>query len=171
MAADETLNFDWDDLGEVERSEAVLETLETLFERLDAHIDLANRLDKTNPFVVERVMQGCLAVVDMLYTGRQNTCVDAAAYYQVAAVPWHSLQPLPSPLSALLPLPACRYPSFTYRFPSSHPSLPVPFAFLIPFFTSPSPHLCLSLPSPSPFYCAPSSHACPLLTAVSRRYP
>lgn len=84
MATDEALTFEWDVLGEVERGEAVLETLDTLFERLDRHIEVTARQDLSNPHVVEGFMQSCLAVVDMLYARRENTCVDADAFYQVS---------------------------------------------------------------------------------------
>ena len=83
MAADEVINFDWDELGEVERGEAVLETLETLFDRLDRHIELTSRQDASNPHVVEYLMQSCLGFVDQIYTGRENTCVDPEAFYEV----------------------------------------------------------------------------------------
>jgi len=87
MMADEVIMFDWDDLGEVERGEAVLETLDTLFDRLDRHIDLTSRQDASNPHTVEHLMQSCLGFVDMIYNGRENTCVDPAAFYEVAPFP------------------------------------------------------------------------------------
>lgn len=83
MSAEEAIAFDWDEGGEVERAETVLGTLETLLGRLDAHIDLVTRQDESVPHVTELVMQGSLAVVDMLYAGREDTCVDAIGYYQV----------------------------------------------------------------------------------------
>mmetsp|Transcript_42922 Transcript_42922/g.101925 ORF Transcript_42922/g.101925 Transcript_42922/m.101925 type:complete len:539 (+) Transcript_42922:332-1948(+) len=96
MAGEEVLTFDWDDLGEVERAEAILGVFDTLFQRVDRHIELVNRLDESHPVVVERAMQTCLGVVDMIYTGRENTCVDSAAYYQNS---WEvDSEPEPAPL-------------------------------------------------------------------------